>query len=116
MPRSIVFLQGDEQAQKDMKIFRSFYIHLKLVLNCLTGALHQRIEETIDFNTKEPKLVLDEEGKCIDVQCRERGFAEQMIEEAMILANVCVAHTLNTCEIPGIYRVHETPDPKKFHI
>lgn len=47
------------------------------------------------------------------MQCRERGFAEQMIEEAMILANVCVAHTLNTCEIPGIYRVHETPDPKK---
>lgn len=68
----------------------------------------------IDFNTKEADLILDDNGKCVDVLCKERGFAEQMIEEAMILANVCVAHTLNSHKIPGIYRVHEAPDPQKI--
>ena len=105
------FLQGDEQAQKEYEEIQELLYAFEACAKLLQARSHDR--GTIDFNTKEPKLVLDEEGKCIDVQCRERGFAEQMIEEAMILANVCVAHTLNTCEIPGIYRVHETPDPKK---
>ena len=105
------FLQGDEQAQKEYEDIQELLYSFEACAKLLQARSHDR--GTIDFNTKEPKLVLDEEGKCIDVQCRERGFAEQMIEEAMILANVCVAHTLNTCKIPGIYRVHETPDPKK---
>lgn len=44
---------------------------------------------------------------------KERGYAEQMIEEAMVLANVCVANYLNQHKFPGVYRVHEKPDPEK---
>ena len=40
-------------------------------------------------------------------------IAEQMIEECMILANVCVAHHMHVNKIPSMYRVHENPDPKK---
>lgn len=106
------FLEQDQEIRKEYALIENL---LDLFADCarlLQARSHDR--GTIDFNTKEPKLILDEEGKCIDVQCRERGFAEQMIEEAMILANVCVAHTLNTKEIPGIYRVHEAPDPQKI--
>ena len=68
----------------------------------------------IEFETKEPKFVLDENGTPIDVQIRERGWSEQMIEEAMIMANVAVAHELHSKQLPGMYRVHEIPDPEKL--
>lgn len=68
----------------------------------------------IDFETREPHFVLDEKGMPIDVVCRERGWSEMMIEEAMIMANVAVAHELHTKQLPGMFRVHEIPDPEKL--
>lgn len=68
----------------------------------------------IDFETKEAYFVLDEKGKPVDVVVKERGWAEQMIEEAMIAANVAVAHELHSKKLPGMYRVHENPDPEKI--
>lgn len=68
----------------------------------------------IEFETKEPHFVLDEKGTPIDVVIRERGWSEQMIEEAMIAANVAVAHELHSKDMPGMYRVHEIPDPEKL--
>ena len=56
---------------------------------------------------------MDKNGYPVDVTVLERGFAEQMIEECMILANVCVAHHMHVNKIPSMYRVHENPDPKK---
>lgn len=68
---------------------------------------------SINFSTKEPKITLNKKGIPVDVSVKERGYAEQMIEEAMILANVCVANYLNQCKLPAVYRVHEKPDPEK---
>lgn len=68
----------------------------------------------IDFETREPYFVLDEKGTPIDVVIRDRGWSEQMIEEAMIAANVAVAHELHSKSLPGMYRVHELPDPEKL--
>ena len=67
----------------------------------------------IEFNTKEPTIVLNKRGNPIDVYVKKRGFAEEMIEEAMIRANVCVAEYLQAHEIPGVYRVHEKPEYEK---
>ena len=69
----------------------------------------------IDFNSKEAKIILNKNGKPVDVQLKSRGFAEQMIEECMILANVCVANYLHSHSLPCMYRVHEDPDPKKVY-
>lgn len=67
----------------------------------------------ISFDTKESCLVLNKKGQAVDVYPKTRGFAEQMIEEAMILANVCVANQLHSLNLPCMYRVHEKPDPAK---
>ena len=67
----------------------------------------------IEFNTKEPTIILNKRGNPIDIYVKERGFAQQMIEEAMIRANVCVAEFLQANKIPGAYRVHEKPDVEK---
>lgn len=82
----------------------------------LATALKKQTEKRghINFETREADFVLDENGKPVDVVVVERGWAEQMIEEAMIAANVAVAHELYSKKLPGMYRVHETPDPEKI--
>lgn len=68
---------------------------------------------SIEFDTSESLIVLNKKGQAVDVQVKERGFAEQMIEECMILANVCVANLLHSHQYPCVYRIHEKPDPEK---
>lgn len=68
----------------------------------------------IEFETSESELILNEKGKTIDVRKKKRGFAEQMIEECMISANVCVANYLHSHDYPCMYRIHEKPDPTKM--
>lgn len=70
---------------------------------------------TIDFNTKESKITLNKNGKPVKIEIKSRGYSEQMIEECMILANVCVANFLNSNHLPGMYRIHEKPDSKKIY-
>lgn len=105
------FFENDPMALEEYEDIKDLLWDFYNCAKLLQKQSHQR--GTIDFNTKEPFFILDSNGKCIDVQCKKRGFSEQMIEEAMILANVCVAKTLNDNGIPGIYRVHESPDSKK---
>lgn len=63
----------------------------------------------IDFEKDEAKLVLDEFGKVKDIVLRERDSAEKLIEDFMVMANICVARYTKWAEIPSVYRVHETP-------
>ena len=46
----------------------------------------------MDIESGEVKLILDENGRCIDVKKRTSGESESMIEEFMLLANQCAAH------------------------
>ena len=66
---------------------------------------------SIDFNTKEAKVTLDEQGRPIDIIVRRRTRATSLIEEAMLLANECVAQLLSDAGIETAYRVHERPAP-----
>lgn len=68
----------------------------------------------IDFDTKEAKILVDKEGNPTAVKLRERKEAERIIEDFMIAANECVAAHLKWMDIPGMYRIHETPEPKKM--
>ena len=68
----------------------------------------------IDFESGEVKLILDEDGHCIDVKKRTSGESEAMIEEFMLLANQCAAHFARVKQIPFVYRVHEEPNGEKL--
>ena len=48
----------------------------------------------------EVKLILDEDGHCIDVKKRPSGESEAMIEEFLLLANQCDAHFARVKQIP----------------
>lgn len=74
-----------------------------------------RIERgALEFDLPESKVVLDDQGHAVDIVVRERGEAEQIIEEFMILANETVAAYFFRRRMPFIYRVHEEPEGEKL--
>lgn len=68
----------------------------------------------IDFDFKEAKVLVDEDGKPTDVVLRERSVAERLIEEFMLCANETVAEHFHWLDVPFIYRVHEDPKEDKL--
>ncbi|MDE6728389.1 MAG: ribonuclease R [Oscillospiraceae bacterium] len=67
-----------------------------------------------DIDTVEPKIITDENGVCIDVKARERGVAERIIEEFMLIANNAAAALAMKEKFPFVYRVHEAPPAEKL--
>ncbi|MGG7567246.1 ribonuclease R [Rhodovulum sp. DZ06] len=69
--------------------------------------------QPLDLDLPERKIELSEEGEVLNVSFRDRLDAHRLIEEFMILANVCAAETLNGARRAAVYRVHEEPGPEK---
>lgn len=82
-------------------------------------------EGAIDFDTPEPRFVLDEKGHPTSVILKKRLFAHRLIEECMLMANKTVATHIDRLRqksgkrktknlYPYFYRVHDKPDAKKL--
>ena len=85
------------------------------IMQELFEILHARRRRrgSIDFDLKEPYIVLDDEGMVEDIIAAERNVAHRIIEEFMLIANETVAGYLDGHEVPTLYRIHEEPDPLK---
>lgn len=68
----------------------------------------------IDFDIKEAKVIVNEEGIPKEVVTRERGEGERLIESFMLIANETVAEHFNKMEVPFIYRIHEQPKSERL--
>lgn len=68
----------------------------------------------IDFNTVEVRAVLDDDGRPTGIAARSRTAATGLIEEAMLLANECVAEKLVGARVDAAFRVHEPPTPESL--
>ena len=73
----------------------------------------RRRRGSIDFDMRESKLMLDDEGMVEAIIATERNIAHRLIEEFMLLANETVAGHLDSNNVPSLYRIHEEPDPVK---
>ena len=75
-------------------------------------ALRERREErgALDFDAREQHLELAD-GRIASLRPRQRNDAHQLVEEAMIAANVCAARRV--ADLGAIYRVHEPPTGEK---
>ena len=67
----------------------------------------------IDFDLPEYYPFYDKQ-KIKNFRPIERNHSHQLVEECMILANVCAAELISKSKIPAIYRSHEKPDPLKI--
>lgn len=69
---------------------------------------------SIDFDLPEPLIEFDETGAMTGISRSPRNIAHRIIEEFMLAANEAVAAHLEQTGRPSIYRIHETPDPKRL--
>lgn len=70
----------------------------------------------IDFETKETRILFDDERKIKKIVPTERNDAHKLIEECMLAANVCAARFLEFHGLPALYRVHEPPKDEKVQM
>lgn len=69
---------------------------------------------SIDFDDHEAEIIVDENGKAVDIKLRVRGLSEKMIESFMLAANETVAQDYYEKNVPFIYRIHESPDADRI--
>lgn len=69
---------------------------------------------SIDFEIPEAKVILDKDGKAIDIKKYDITVSNNIIEDFMLAANETVAKTFYYLEVPFMYRVHDLPDTEKL--
>lgn len=68
----------------------------------------------IDFDIPEVIIEVDERGWPQNIHKRDRRSANKLIEDFMLMANVCVAKEYYFKKIPFLYRIHERPKDEKI--
>lgn len=105
-------LEGDQELEKRYGKFSEVFKEM--------GALSRVLKEkrlkrgALDFNFPEAKVLLDEQGKPLDILVRWGSPAESIIEEFMLLCNEVIARHFHELDVPFVYRVHEKPEADKL--
>ena len=74
----------------------------------------RRARGALDLEIPERRVRLGEDGSIAAIERRRTLDAHRLIEEFMIAANVAAAETLEAKRALCVYRVHDSPDPKKI--
>lgn len=92
------------------------YSDALILMNNLAKILRKYKESRgyIEFNSSEPKIIIDEEKKPIRIEKRIQRSGEKLIEDFMIQANETVATHIFYMELPFVYRIHEKPKEEKI--
>ena len=109
----------DEKSEKidfeSIKQYEKYYNHFKLMAELATILKSKRKKEgSLDLDIPESKIILDENGVAIEVKKYDLTFANEIIEQFMLIANETVAEKFYWLEAPFIYRVHPEPDMEKI--
>lgn len=74
----------------------------------------RRLRGAVNFDFPEPKIILDSEGKVLDIKPYERNSATNLIEEFMLVCNETIAEDYYWQGIPFVFRNHDQPDEEKI--
>lgn len=72
-------------------------------------AKQAKARQKLPIESKEQKVAFDAQGEFDDIKLIDYKDINRVIEEFMVLANVCAALTLIENGYPGLYRTHRTP-------
>ena len=106
----------DEKAELVDYRFEKSVIDSKVrgVYSEVNAILDGTADDELEIESSELRFVLDENGVCTGVSERERGEAEELIEQFMISANRAAALYAKSAGIPFVYRVHEAPEEDRL--
>ncbi|MDJ0956029.1 MAG: ribonuclease R [Arenicellales bacterium] len=84
-------------------------------LHALSRLLRDRrqIKGTVDFDLPESRIVFNDERKILRIEAVARNEAHELIEECMLVANVCAAKAIYANQSLAIFRIHDVPDQAK---
>jgi ribonuclease R len=110
-PHGVVVPEADELRARYGYLLADF-----TRMHALYDILRKRREArgSIDFDLPEAEVILDATGVIDAIKPTERNVAHRIIEEFMLAANEVVASELVFANQPGIFRVHQQPDPQKL--
>ena len=95
--------------------YEKYFNNFRLMSELATILKEKRKKEgSLDLDVPESKIILNENGVAIDVKKYEITFANEIIEQFMLIANETVAEKFYWLEAPFIYRVHPQPDIDKI--
>ncbi len=107
----IINNQDDVILNKYSKYIDKFKLMEELALILKNRRLEQGY---LNLDIPESKIILDENGRAIEVKKYETTFANEIIEQFMLTANESIAEKFYWLEAPFIYRVHEEPEYEKI--
>lgn len=102
----------DEEEMKEYEELVPMFETMLELANILREKRRKR--GSIDFDFPESKILLDPDGKPLDIKPYERNKATKIIEDFMLIANETVAEDFFWQEVPFVYRSHENPDTEKI--
>jgi len=101
----------DEEVSKK---YKKYIPDFKLMEELAQILKNRRIKDGyLSLDIPESKIILDENGRAVDVKKYETTFANEIIEQFMLTANETIAEKFYWMNYPFIYRVHEDPDIDK---
>ena len=104
----------DRSDEKVLKKYEKYISDFDLMAELATILKEKRKENGyLNLDIPESKITLDENGFAIDVSKYETYFANEIIEQFMLVANETVAEKFYWLQAPFIYRNHEAPDLDK---
>ena len=104
-----------EQVQEVHDAGTETHLPLPSLYDAFRALLAARVERgTLDLDIPERRVVLGEDGKVASIAPRPRLDSHRLIEEFMVLANVCAAEELERLVRPCMYRVHAPPSDEKL--
>ncbi|MEC0768051.1 ribonuclease R [Bacillus atrophaeus] len=107
-----ILVDDDEELKTKYEQLVPMFKDMEKLAEILRGKRMER--GAVDFDFKEAKVLVDEDGAAKDVVIRERSVAEKLIEEFMLVANETVAEHFHWMNVPFIYRIHEEPNAEKL--
>ena len=107
-----VVTDRDEAVMAEYEEFVHMFDCMKELADILRE--NRRKRGAIDFDFPESKIVLNEQGKPLEIKPYERNAATRIIEDFMLLANETVAEDYYWQSIPFLFRSHDNPDPEKM--
>ena len=104
----------DNSDEEITKKYEKYINEFKLMEELAQILKAKRLEKGyLNLDIPESKIELDSEGRAINISKYETTFANEIIEQFMLIANETVAEKFFWLDAPFIYRVHETPDYEK---